>query len=106
MEKVCAGLSKRKWLLPQLSYTGRVLIVNNLVASALWPRPTVLPPPGAPYPRAAEDKCGLLLVGAPLVISFYLPLPEGGQGLVDIASKLAIWKTRKNKVRGQRTWGP
>lgn len=32
MEKVCARLSKWKRLLPQLSYRGRVLIVNDLVA--------------------------------------------------------------------------
>ena len=45
MERVCARLSKWKWLLPQFSYGGRVLIVNNLVASTLWHRLTVLPPP-------------------------------------------------------------
>ncbi len=45
MERVCALLSKWKWLLPQLSYTGMVLIVNNLVASTLWLRLVVLPPP-------------------------------------------------------------
>lgn len=37
-EKVCARLSKWTWLLPQLSYRGRVLVANNLVASALWHR--------------------------------------------------------------------
>lgn len=44
VDKVCTGLSKWKWLLPQLSYRGGVLIVNNLIASALWHRLTVLPP--------------------------------------------------------------
>lgn len=33
-KKVCAWLSKWKWLLSQWSYRGRVLVVNNLVASA------------------------------------------------------------------------
>lgn len=28
-EKVCARLSRWKWLLPQLSYRGRVLVANN-----------------------------------------------------------------------------
>lgn len=47
LDKVEAKLSKWKWLLPQLSYRGRALIVNNLVASCLWHRLTVLvPPPG------------------------------------------------------------
>uniref|UniRef100_A0A3B3WLD2 Reverse transcriptase domain-containing protein n=1 Tax=Poecilia mexicana TaxID=48701 RepID=A0A3B3WLD2_9TELE len=47
MERVCARLSKWKWLLPQLSYRGRVLVVNNLVASALWHKLTVLTPPSS-----------------------------------------------------------
>ena len=34
VEKVCARLYRWKWLLPQLSYRGRVLIVNNLPALA------------------------------------------------------------------------
>ncbi|KAF7642537.1 hypothetical protein LDENG_00256290 [Lucifuga dentata] len=44
-EKVCAKLSKWKWLLPQLSYRDRVLVINNLVASTLWHRLNVLSPP-------------------------------------------------------------
>lgn len=36
--KVEAKLSKCKWLLAQLSYRGRVLIISNLVASSLWHR--------------------------------------------------------------------
>ena len=44
-EKVCARLSRWKWLLPQLSYRGRVLVVNNLVASTLWYRLVPLTPP-------------------------------------------------------------
>lgn len=38
MERVSTRLSKWKWLLPQLSYRGRVLIINNLVALTLWHR--------------------------------------------------------------------
>lgn len=44
-EKVCATLSKWKWLLPQLSYRGRVIVANSLVASTLWHRLIVLSPP-------------------------------------------------------------
>ncbi|KAL7887664.1 hypothetical protein AOLI_G00053850 [Acnodon oligacanthus] len=43
VEKVCAKLSQ--WVLPQLSYGGRGLVVNNLIASMLWHRFTVLEPP-------------------------------------------------------------
>ena len=46
VEKECSRLSKWKWLLFQLSCRGGVFIVNNLVASALRHRQTVLPPPG------------------------------------------------------------
>lgn len=35
--KACARLLQCKWFLPQLSYRGKLLVVNNLVASALWP---------------------------------------------------------------------
>lgn len=35
VEKVCARLSCWHWLLPQLSYRGRALVCNNLVASRL-----------------------------------------------------------------------
>ncbi len=45
LEKVRARLSHWKWLLPQLSYRGRVLICNNLVASSLWHRMMILEPP-------------------------------------------------------------
>jgi len=44
-EKVCTRLSRWKWLLPQLSYRGRVLVANNLVASTLWHKFNVLQPP-------------------------------------------------------------
>jgi len=45
LEKVSAKLSKWKWLLPELSYRGRVLVTNNLAASMLWHRLNVLDPP-------------------------------------------------------------
>lgn len=33
--KVCAKLSQWPWVLPQLSYRGIVLVINNLIASML-----------------------------------------------------------------------
>ena len=87
MERACARLSKWKWLLPQLSYRGWVLIVNNLVASTLWHRLIVLPPPRGlieGIQRAAVDFfwSGLHWLRSAIL---YLPVQEGGQGLVDIA---------------------
>lgn len=94
LEKVGAKLSKWKWLLPQLSYRGRVLIANNLVASTLWHRLAVLVPP----PNLLENVQRLLVnffwsghhwLRAPIL---YLPVVEGGQGLVDIISRTATFR--------------
>ncbi len=45
LEKVKGHMDKWKWLLPNISYRGRTLIVNNLVASSLWHRLTCVDPP-------------------------------------------------------------
>ncbi len=45
IEKVSGRLSKWRWLLPQLSYRGRVLVANNLAASILWHKTIVMEPP-------------------------------------------------------------
>lgn len=44
-EKACVQLSKWRWLLPPLSYRGRVLVTDNFVASALWHGFSVLTAP-------------------------------------------------------------
>lgn len=44
-DKVKGRLDRWKWLIPKLSYKGRTLIVNNLVASCLWHRLACLDPP-------------------------------------------------------------
>ncbi|KAI4893873.1 hypothetical protein NFI96_021940 [Prochilodus magdalenae] len=44
-EKILGRLQRWRWILPQLSYRGRALVVNNLAASMLWHRVTVLDPP-------------------------------------------------------------
>ena len=66
LEKVCARLTKWKWLLPQLSYRGRVLIANNLVTSALWHRLTVLTTPRGLINAIPERDRELFLVWAAL----------------------------------------
>lgn len=67
LEKVVARLSK--WLLPQLSYRGRVLVVNNLAASTLCYKVIVL----------EQEHWTWAAV-------LYLPVYKGGQGLVDVKS--------------------
>lgn len=91
-DKVCARLSKWNWILPQLSYRGRVLVINNLAASILWHRLIVLNPP--------EDFIGGV---QKLFVNFfwsghhwlresvlYLQVHEGG--LMDIKSKVAAFR--------------
>ncbi|KAL7875776.1 hypothetical protein AOLI_G00107390 [Acnodon oligacanthus] len=47
LTQILEKLAKWTWLLSQVSYRGRVLIINNLVASTLWHRLAVLnAPPG------------------------------------------------------------
>lgn len=44
LEKVKGRLAKWKWLAPNISYRGQILIVNNLVASSLWHKMACLDP--------------------------------------------------------------
>ncbi|KAK3542787.1 hypothetical protein QTP70_002990 [Hemibagrus guttatus] len=85
--KVCAKLSQWTWVLPQLSYRGRVLVTNNLIASLLWHRFTVLEPP-EPLIKVVQKRivtffwAGQHWTRASVL---YLPLQEGGQGLIDLS---------------------
>ncbi len=94
LEKVRARLSHWKWLLPQLSYRGRVLICNNLVASSLWHRMMILEPPEdlvRQIQRCLVDFfwSGQHWLKAPVL---YLHRHEGGQGLVDIISRVKTFR--------------
>ncbi len=44
-EKIVGRLNKWKFLLSNMSYRGRVLIINNLAASTLWHWLTCIDPP-------------------------------------------------------------
>ena len=94
VDKVEAKLKKWKWLLPQMSYRGRVLVVNNLVASMLWHRLACMDPPS-----------GLLVQLQTRIVDFFwdglhwvpqgvlfLPREEGGQGLIHLASRTATFR--------------
>lgn len=45
LENVEGRLERWKWILPKMYFRGRALIINNLVASSLWHRLSVLEPP-------------------------------------------------------------
>ncbi|KAF7647193.1 hypothetical protein LDENG_00176080 [Lucifuga dentata] len=87
-EKVCAKLSKWKWLLPQLSYRGRVL-----VTSTLWHRLTVLSPPRGFIEDIQRTLVDFLWSGHWISASaLYLPVEEGGQGLMDISAQVMAFR--------------
>lgn len=44
-DKVILRIQKWRWILPNLSFRGRCLVINNLAASMLWHKFTVLDPP-------------------------------------------------------------
>ncbi|KAJ3602351.1 hypothetical protein NHX12_030109 [Muraenolepis orangiensis] len=89
-----AKLAKWKWLLPQLSYRGRVLVANNLVASSLWHRLQVLTPPPGLMKQLQRLLVDFFWSGHHWVPAsvLYLPVAEGGQGLVDITARTAAFR--------------
>ncbi len=93
LEKVRLRLFNWKWLIPQLSYRGRVLIVNNLVASTLWHKMAVLDPPAVVIKDIQRCLVDFFWTGQhwlrPAVL--YLPFNEGGQGLIDIGCRIAAF---------------
>lgn len=61
VEKVLGRLEKWRWILPQLSYRGRTLIINNLVASSLWHKLACVDPPAGLLAQNSKTLSGLLL---------------------------------------------
>ena len=57
VEKVCARLSKWRWLLPQWSYRGRVLVANNLVDLDVMAQIHCLTSFKMPHRRSKENYC-------------------------------------------------
>lgn len=99
MEKVSARLSHWHWLLPQLSYRGRVLVCNNLVASSLWHKMTVLEPPEELVESVQKRLVNFFWSGQHWLraSALYLPRQEGGQGLVDIRSRIKTFRLQTAK---------
>ncbi|KAI4874446.1 hypothetical protein NFI96_005561, partial [Prochilodus magdalenae] len=70
LERIKGWLMKWKWLVPKMSYRGRVPIVNNLAASSLWhklacvdPPPNMLADVQAFYPTERELLIPALVTG-------------------------------------------
>lgn len=94
VEKMVGRLAKWKWIHSQLSFRGRVLIVNNLVASILWHKLYCVDPPIgllSQLQRIFVDFFGDRLHWIPQSVLF-LPKDEGGQGLVHLPSRMATFR--------------
>lgn len=94
LEKVKGRLTKWRWLLPKMSYRGRVLVINNLVSSALWHRLACVDPPApllSQVQRVLVDFFWDKLHWVPQSVLF-LSREEGGQGLVHLASRGAAFR--------------
>lgn len=94
VEKVKGRLDKWRFLLPKISYKGRILIINNLVASALLHRLACIDPP-----------VDVLMKIQSMLIDFfwdrmhwvpksvlYLSKDEGGLGLIHLQSRTAAFR--------------
>ncbi|KAI3374546.1 hypothetical protein L3Q82_021112 [Scortum barcoo] len=87
------GLRNGNGLLPKMSYRGRVLILNNLISTALWHRLACVDPPVSLLSRIQAVLVDFFwdrLHWVPQSILF-LPKEEGGQGLVHLASRGAAF---------------
>lgn len=89
LDKVRGRLDKWRWLLPQLSYRGRAIIINNLVASALWHKFACVEPPVGLIESIQKEMVNFFwdkLHWVPQAVLF-LSKEDGGQGLIHLASR-------------------
>ncbi|TWW54086.1 Transposon TX1 uncharacterized 149 kDa protein ORF 2 [Takifugu flavidus] len=94
LEKVDGKIQKWKWLLPRMSYRGRTLVLNNLVASVLWHRLSCMEPPSGLLGQLQTRVLAFFWDGMLWVQQgvLYLPREEGGQGLIHLASRTAAFR--------------
>lgn len=99
LDKVVAKLSKWRWLLPLMSFRGRVLVLNNLAASVLWHRLCVLEPPRGLLKELQKRLVDFFWTGQHWTRAavLHLPLQEGGQGLVDLQSRVTAFRLQTAK---------
>ena len=91
---VDSKLAKWRWLHSQMSFRGRVLVLNNLVASLLWHRLTCLDPPSGLIAEIQAKMVNFFwdkFHWVPQSVLF-LSRDEGGQGLVHLASRTATFR--------------
>ncbi|TWW71277.1 Transposon TX1 uncharacterized 149 kDa protein ORF 2 [Takifugu flavidus] len=96
VEKVDSKLHKWSWIKPHMSFRGRVLVLNNLVASLLWHRLACLDPPSGLLAQVQSKMVDFFwdrLHWVPQSVLF-LPREEWGQGLIHLASRVATLRVQ------------
>ncbi|KAJ3610843.1 hypothetical protein NHX12_022933 [Muraenolepis orangiensis] len=80
----------------KMSYRGRVLVTNTLVASTLWHRLMALTPPRNLMEDIQREIVDIFWSGRHWVhaAALYLLLAEGGEGLISIQSKRTSFRLR------------
>lgn len=94
VEEMEGSLGRWRWLLPRMSYRGRAIIINNLVASTLWHCLAVLEPPSILLGKLQSfivDFFWYKLHWIPQSFLFLLK-EDGGQGLVHLASRKSAFR--------------
>lgn len=94
IEKIKGRLDRWKWLKSAMSYRGRTIIINNLVASFLWHRLSCVDPPTYLLAKIQSILIEFFWDKLHWVIQniLYLPKEEGGQGLVHLQSRTATFR--------------
>lgn len=103
IEKMEGRLKKWRLIHSQMSFRGRVLILNNLIASTMWHKLSCVEPPTGLLARSQRILVDFFwdrLHWVPQSVLF-LPLEEGGQGLVSLSSRYATWYGEKLQLYKQ-----
>ena len=95
-QRIESKLEKWRWLHSHMSYRGRVLVLNNLVASQLWHKLSCLDPPSNLLANIQAKMVDFFWNGFHWVPQsvLFLPREEGGQGLVHLAGRTAAFRLR------------
>ncbi|KAI4880461.1 hypothetical protein NFI96_009804 [Prochilodus magdalenae] len=106
VEKMEGRLARWKWIRPQMSLRGRVLVINNLAASVLWHKKKKKKKKKKRL-SCVDPPVGLLARLQAIMVDFFWDRlhwvaqgvlfqakEEGGQGLVHLASRLATFRVQ------------
>lgn len=101
LKKVKGKFEKWKWLLPKMSFRGRVIVINNLVTSMLWHRLICVDPPNgllAKLQAIIVDFSGMDITGLPRAYFFFLGRREDNDLYIWPAT--VVYTEILNRTRG------